>query len=104
LFALAYVLTPEGSGIICATGLTNQNIPISVEADAHTLPHEEDGRPLQALFPTLPIVPPLECDDIMDDDVFAGDRTFTANSEEEDVRAGETHDTEIDDDPGLDLE
>jgi hypothetical protein len=92
------------SYIVCGTGLTSQDIPISVEADAHTLPHEDDGTPLQALFPTPPVAPPLECDDIMDDEISARDRTFAINSDEEDVEAGETHDTEIDDDSGLDLE
>jgi hypothetical protein len=40
----------------------------------------------------------------MDDDIFARDRTFAVNSGKEEVEAGETHDSEIDDDPGLDLE
>jgi hypothetical protein len=40
----------------------------------------------------------------MDDGILAQDRPFAVNSDEEDVEAGETHDTEIDDDPGLELE
>jgi hypothetical protein len=104
LFFLADVLTPEGRDIICPTGLTRQDIPISVEADGHTLPHEEDGTPMQVRFPTRPVVPPLDCDGIMSDDILARDRTFAAKSDEVDVEAGETHDTEIDDDPGLDLQ
>jgi hypothetical protein len=68
------------------------------------LPHEEDGTPLQALVPMLPVVAPLECDDIMNDDILARDRSFAVNSDEGDIEAGETDDTEIDDDPGLDLE
>jgi hypothetical protein len=48
--------------------LTSQDILISVEVDGDgdTLLHTEDCRPLQALFPTLHVVPPLECNDIID--------------------------------------
>jgi hypothetical protein len=79
-------------------------MPMSIEAETHVLPHEEDETRLQALFPMLLVVPPLKCDDIMDDDLMRQDQTFGLKNVEEEVEEDETDDTEINDDPELDLE